>query len=205
MAEFWRRWHISLSSWFKDYVYIPLGGSMGSTWQKIRNTFIIFILSGFWHGSNWTYVVWGLLNAIFIFPSIISKSQLKNKEIVAKGKWFPSFNEAFSIGITFTLTIFIWIFFRAKNVWHAFDFISSIFSSSFFSIPKFEGMKMALFTIILTFIFVVIEWFGREGYYALDKIDHIKNKPLRWLFYFAIIFCVFLFKGKEQQFVYFQF
>jgi alginate O-acetyltransferase complex protein AlgI len=204
MAEFWRRWHISLSSWFKDYVYIPLGGSKGSLWLKVRNTFIIFILSGFWHGANWTYIVWGVLNAIFILPSLVGDRK-KTTEIVAKGKLLPTANELISVGFTFLLSIFAWIFFRAKNVWHAYDYISIIFSSSFFTFPAFEGMKMALITLILTGVFVLVEWVGREGNYALEKVDQIKIRPMRWMVYIIILFCIFLFTGKEQQFVYFQF
>ncbi|MBN9337451.1 MAG: MBOAT family protein, partial [Chryseobacterium sp.] len=93
IAEFWRRWHISLSSWFRDYLYIPLGGSKGGNWMRIRNTFIIFIVSGFWHGANWTFIIWGFLNALFIMPSIILKTNRNNLNIVAEGRLFPNFRE----------------------------------------------------------------------------------------------------------------
>jgi D-alanyl-lipoteichoic acid acyltransferase DltB (MBOAT superfamily) len=116
IAEFWRRWHISLSSWFKDYLYIPLGGSKGGTWMKIRNTFIIFIVSGFWHGANWTFIAWGALNALFIMPSIIIKTNRNNIDIVAQGKLFPTVKELFQIIMTFCLTVFAWIFFRSENL-----------------------------------------------------------------------------------------
>jgi D-alanyl-lipoteichoic acid acyltransferase DltB (MBOAT superfamily) len=110
VSEFWRRWHISLSSWFKDYLYIPLGGSKGGLWLKIRNTFIIFLVSGLWHGANWTFLIWGLLNAIYVLPSIIWQNKNKT-EIVAKGKIFPSAKEAIQIIHTFGLTVFAFIFF----------------------------------------------------------------------------------------------
>ena len=90
IAEFWRRWHISLSTWFRDYLYIPLGGSKGGTWPKVRNTFIIFLVSGFWHGANWTFIIWGLLNALYIMPSIIFNTNRNNLDIVAQGKYLPS-------------------------------------------------------------------------------------------------------------------
>ncbi|RZJ77483.1 MAG: MBOAT family protein, partial [Chryseobacterium sp.] len=90
IAEFWRRWHISLSTWFRDYLYIPLGGSKGSTLLKIRNTFIIFIVSGFWHGANWTFIFWGALNAVYIMPSIIFNTNRNNINIVSQGKYLPS-------------------------------------------------------------------------------------------------------------------
>jgi D-alanyl-lipoteichoic acid acyltransferase DltB (MBOAT superfamily) len=110
IAEFWRRWHISLSTWFRDYLYIPLGGSKVGTMMKVRNTFIIFIISGFWHGANWTFIVWGLLNALYIMPSIIFDTNRNNIEIVAKGKYLPNLKDLFSIGMTFSLTMFAWIF-----------------------------------------------------------------------------------------------
>jgi len=100
IAEFWRRWHISLSTWFRDYLYIPLGGSKGSTWIKIRNTFIIFLVSGFWHGANWTFIVWGLLNALYIMPSIIFKTHRNNIDIVARDRRWPTAAEVFSILLT---------------------------------------------------------------------------------------------------------
>lgn len=110
IAEFWRRWHISLSSWFKDYLYIPLGGSRGGTWIKIRNTFIIFLVSGFWHGANWTFIVWGLLNALYIMPSIVLNTHRNNLDSVAKGKHVPAVRDVLAIGATFGLTVFAWIF-----------------------------------------------------------------------------------------------
>ena len=106
IAEFWRRWHISLSTWFRDYLYIPLGGSRGGTWMKVRNTFIIFIVSGFWHGANWTFIIWGALNAIYFLPLLLSNNNRNNIDTVAQGKQLPSFKEFFSMLITFGLTVF---------------------------------------------------------------------------------------------------
>ena len=205
IAEFWRRWHISLSSWFKDYLYIPLGGSKVGMWMKIRNTFIIFIVSGFWHGANWTFIIWGFLNALYIMPSIILDTNRKNLDIVAKGKYLPTLKEFFDIGITFTLTVFAWIFFRAANVTHAFSYISGIFSPFLFTIPKFAGMSRALTTIILVVIFVLVEWNGREGQYAISQLGIKWKRPYRYAIYYAIIIAIFCLGGTEQQFVYFQF
>jgi D-alanyl-lipoteichoic acid acyltransferase DltB (MBOAT superfamily) len=206
IAEFWRRWHISLSTWFRDYLYIPLGGSRGGSWLKIRNTFIIFLVSGFWHGANWTFIIWGLLNALYIMPSIILNTNRNNLEIVAKGKNLPTLKELFSILITFGLTVLAWIFFRAENIRHALSYISEIFSSSLFSIPKFVGMKDALTTLVLVAIFVLIEWKGREGQYAISTIGQTWNRPLRWIFYSLIIFTIGMFMPSvESPFIYFQF
>lgn len=204
-AEFWRRWHISLSSWFKDYLYIPLGGSKGGKWMRIRNTFIIFIVSGFWHGANWTFIVWGLLNAIFIMPSILMKTNRKNLEIVSKGRQWPTIREFLQILITFGLTVFAWIFFRAENMAHACQYITEMFSGSLFRLPEFEEKKKAVITILLVIIFILVEWKGRENQYAIEKLGLQWRKPLRYAMYYAIIISVFWFGGNTEQFIYFQF
>lgn len=190
IAEFWRRWHISLSTWFRDYLYIPLGGSRGGIWMKVRNTFIIFIVSGFWHGANWTFIVWGTLNAIYFLPLLLTNSNRNNLETVAQGKLFPSIKELSYILITFCLTVFAWIFFRAENIGHAFSYISEI-------LP----IKIAL----LIILFVLIEWFGRKGQFALQHLGLKWKRPFRYVIYYSIILAIFWFGGKEQQFIYFQF
>lgn len=201
IAEFWRRWHISLSTWFRDYLYIPLGGSKGGTWMKIRNTFVIFLVSGFWHGANWTFIVWGFLNALYIMPSIVFNTNRNNIEIVAKGKYLPTLKDLFSIGITFSLTVFAWIFFRAENLSHAVQYILQIFSSSLLSFPTVR--PKLLFILLMFFLF--IEWLGREEEYALAKLGLKTPRIIRWSFYYAIILAIFYYTGSEQQFIYFQF
>lgn len=205
IAEFWRRWHISLSTWFRDYLYIPLGGSKGGMWMKTRNTFIIFIVSGFWHGANWTFIVWGALNAIYFLPLLLTNNNRNNLETIAHGKILPGFKEFFFMLLTFCLTVFAWIFFRANNLEHAFSYIAEILSPSLFSIPDFAGMSKALTTIILVGIFVFIEYNGRERQYAIAHLGLKWKRPLRYGLYYAIIFVIFWFGGKEQQFIYFQF
>ena len=201
IAEFWRRWHISLSTWFRDYLYIPLGGSKGGTWMKVRNTFVIFIVSGFWHGANWTFIAWGFLNALYIMPSILFNTNRNNLEIVAKGRYLPHLKELFSIGITFSLTVFAWIFFRAENLGHALKYISGIFSNLLFSIPTIRPY----FLLFLIVIFMIIEWLGREENYAIANLGLKWKRPIRYAMYYAIIMAIFWFSGKEQQFIYFQF
>jgi len=207
IAEFWRRWHISLSSWFKDYLYIPLGGSRGGMWMKIRNTFIIFLVSGFWHGASWTFIVWGFLNALYIMPSIIFDTHRNNLDTVAKGKLLPTVKEISSIGITFGLTVFAWIFFRANGMSHALSYVSGIFSASLFTLPKFIGMSEALTTIILVVIFMIVEWIGRENQYALEIIKTVRSKVIRWWFYLVILLTVYFYGnfGETVEFIYFQF
>lgn len=201
MAEFWRRWHISLSTWFRDYLYFPLGGSRGGTWMRVRNTFIIFIVSGFWHGANWTFIAWGALNALYIMPSILLQSNRKNIEIVAKGKFLPSVTDFISIVSTFTLTVLAWVFFRANSMDHAIKYIAEIFSSSIFTVPTVLPINI----IVLLLVFILVEWLGREGKYALEKIVLKVNLPVRYLTYYAIIISLIWFGGKEQAFIYFQF
>jgi len=201
IAEFWRRWHISLSSWFRDYLYIPLGGSKGGMWMKVRNTFIIFIVSGFWHGANWTFIIWGALNAIYFLPLLLSNRNRTNLEIVAMGRYFPSLREFLGMTVTFSLTVFAWIFFRAENVGHALSFISAIFKPSLFSIPVIFPLGI----IALIGFFFFIEWLGRGNQYAIAAIGHRWPIAIRWTFYYGLLALVFFSSGKEQQFIYFQF
>ena len=202
IAEFWRRWHISLSNWFRDYLYIPLGGSRGSIWVKIRNTFTIFIVSGFWHGANWTFIAWGILNAIYFLPLLLLEKNRLNTNVVAQQKKWPSLNELLKMSVTFTLTTLAWVFFRSENIIQAFGYLSTIFSKTLFTIPYYTGMKKAVLLILL---FVFIEWVGRESKYAIENIGLKWKRPIRYAFYYAIIIAIFWFGGKEQQYIYFQF
>jgi len=186
-------------------LYIPLGGSKCSIWIKIRNTFIIFLVSGFWHGANWTFIIWGFLNALYIMPSILFNTNRNNLEIVAKGRIFPTLKEFFSILFTFSLTVLAWIFFRAESVQQAIQYISTIFSTSFFEMPAFRFRTKASITLVLAAIFIFFEWLGRENDFAIQKMGFNWNRNLRWLFYFALVFSIFYFAGKEQVFIYFNF
>ncbi|HLN53762.1 MAG TPA: MBOAT family O-acyltransferase [Lentimicrobium sp.] len=203
IAEFWRRWHISLSTWFRDYLYIPLGGSRGGTWMKIRNTFIIFLVSGFWHGANWTFIIWGALNAFYFLPLLLSNKNRENIDIVARGKILPSVKDFFSILLTFVLTLFAWIFFRAATVSQAFEIIGTILSPSLFTVPNLT--PRAILVLSLTSVFMIMEWLGRENQYAIENIRFNFSKPVRWAFYYSIIILIFFFAGQGQTFIYFQF
>ena len=204
IAEFWRRWHISLSTWFRDYLYIPLGGSRGGTWMKVRNTFIIFIVSGFWHGANWTFIVWGALNAVYFLPLLLTKNNRNHIDIVAKGRYLPSIRELLSILLTFGLTVVAWVFFRAENITHASTYIIDMFTdfNSYLSFNVYWEYKKILLFIT---VFMTIEWFGREGQYALDSLGSNWKRPVRYLMYYAIMLAIFWYGGEEQQFIYFQF
>ena len=171
--------------------------------MKIRNTFAIFIVSGFWHGANWTFIVWGALNALYFLPLLLLNKNRTNTDTVAQGKYLPTFKELYQIGITFSLTVLAWIFFRAENIRHAWAYLSAIFSKSLFTIPHFVGMRTALSTLILISIFVVVEWLGRNEQYAIARLGVTWKRPIRYAMYYSIIISIFLFMGKQQQFIYF--
>lgn len=204
IAEFWRRWHISLSTWFRDYLYIPLGGSRGGTWIKIRNVFIIFLVSGFWHGANWTFIVWGALNALYFIPILLANNNRKHLDSIAPGKLFPSFKEVSLMLLTFGLTVLGWIFFRANSIEHAVNYVSRIVSNSLFTIPEIRSKDLFLILFFICFL-MLIEWLGREGQHALSHIYKIKKRYFRWSFYFLIALMIFIYQGKQQEFIYFQF
>lgn len=201
IAEFWRRWHISLSTWFRDYLYIPFGGSRGGTLMKVRNTFIIFIVSGFWHGANWTFIVWGALNALYFLPVLLTNRNRNNLDLVAKGKMLPSLKELLAMSVTFGLTVIAWVFFRADDLGHALSYLSEIFSMSSLSVPEIRPR----ITILLIIAFLVIEWIGRDQQFALQKLGVQWKKPFRHALYYSIVITIFWFAGKEQEFIYFQF
>jgi len=204
IAEFWRRWHISLSTWFRDYVYIPLGGSRGGKSMIIRNTFIIFVVSGFWHGANWTFIAWGFLNAIYFLPLMLMKKNRKNLDVAAQGRTFASTKEVLQISTTFFITIIAWIFFRAENITHAFLYLEGmalrLFDTPVF-IEHFILSKVSFFILLL----VVVEWLQRDKQHALE-IGNLKIPRIyKWAIYYALIIIILFFEGHQQEFIYFQF
>lgn len=201
VAEFWRRWHISLSTWFRDYLYIPLGGSKVSRSKTIRNTFIIFIVSGFWHGANWTFIIWGALHALYILPSLLTKQNRKYLDSVAKDKLLPSFSEFFNILATFLLVVIAWIFFRADSVSHALAYITHMFSYSLFSLPDLNLKRLG----ICIFLLILIEWLGRCEPHALKTLGSSWHWVFRWAFYYILLIIIFIFYTNSTSFIYFQF
>lgn len=205
IAEFWRRWHISLSTWFRDYVYIPLGGSQGGLSQKIFNTMVIFLISGFWHGANWTFVLWGFINALYFIPLLLKNKNRQNIDTIAAESCLPNIREFSAMFFTFTLTVFAWVVFRAESVSQATEIFARIFSVSLFSIPVVEGMKRAILTLVFAAFLFLMEWQGRRDSHALEKTGLSWNRPFRHAFYYLIILIMLFFGGNEQQFIYFQF
>jgi D-alanyl-lipoteichoic acid acyltransferase DltB (MBOAT superfamily) len=210
IAEFWRRWHISLSTWFRDYVYIPLGGSRGNTLFKVRNTMIIFLVSGFWHGANWTFIFWGLLHALYFLPVLLSGKNRVHLDIAAQGKIIPTPNEFIRILVTFMLTVFAWIFFRAENLTHAFSYVENMFSGMVVLQAYHEAWKFIvdqtgfLLPSLLT-VFILAEWAGREHPYPIAGIHKCRSRFVRWSVYYIILFVILFAGGQQQDFIYFQF
>ena len=200
IAEFWRRWHISLSSWFKDYLYIPLGGSKGGKKMQIRNTLIIFLVSGFWHGANWTFIIWGLINGLLILPSVFFSTNRNNLEIVAKNSFLPSIKEGLQMLFTFFAATFAWVFFRAENLSKALNYFSSMISHIELKSPQYLSSRI----ILLLTILIMFEWIGRKNEVVLSIFS---NKPLwlRWSVYLVLTFSVVLLSTKNNSFIYFQF
>jgi len=202
IGEFWRRWHISLSTWFRDYLYIPLGGSRGSLSNKIRNVFIIFIVSGFWHGANWTFVFWGALNAVYFLPSLLLNTNRSNLNTVAQGRRLPSLREVFQILFTFTLTCLAWVFFRSPTITDSFSYLVHIFSKSLLAMPPGKVLKPLIYVLIV----VVVEWVARTRNHGLEFSEaKFRSRGLRWLIYGVIILIILMFGSVSQEFIYFQF
>lgn len=199
IAEFWRRWHISLSSWFKDYLYIPLGGSRVSKPKVIRNVVIIFVVSGFWHGANWTFIVWGFLNALYIMPLVIFNLNRKNTNIAAENKVLPNLKELFQMTLTFGITVIAWIFFRSESIANAFEYLNGILSGRFMELPQID-----LKPFIFIFILIVVEWFQRTKQHGLE-MNGVKHLPVRWLIYVLLLLIILIFGANSDSFIYFQF
>jgi alginate O-acetyltransferase complex protein AlgI len=212
ISEFWRRWHISLSTWFRDYLYIPLGGSRGSVFKKVRNVFIIFIVSGFWHGANWTYIAWGALNAIYFLPLLLLKKNRVNTNTIAINRTLPTFKEFFQMITTFLLVVIAWIFFRSENISDAIEYIylmikNTFNKTGFVQVLDIFYLKIGWIFPSIFFLFILIEWRGREYKYAIEKMFLNNKKRIRFSFYYFLVLSIMYFaiNGEEQEFIYFQF
>lgn len=196
LSEFWRRWHISLSTWFRDYVYIPLGGSRVSKGRLVFNVFVVFILSGLWHGANLTFIFWGFIHALFVIPVILF---FKTETPFSTDKKLPTLGQLLRIAITFFIVVIAWVFFRSDTITMAFAYIGKIFSPSLFTMPVIPRSG-----ILFLFIFMIFEWIQRHRDHILD-IDYINQKWIRYGIYYSVVFLIFYFAGDLQPFIYFQF
>jgi len=196
IGEFWRRWHISLSTWFRDYLYIPLGGSKSGKWKSIRNIFVIFLVSGFWHGANWTFIVWGIIHAVFYIPLfLIGDNRKYATDIVGKNKYFPSIKELFQIGFTYFSTMIAWVFFRSENILNSFDYLIRMITKISWPANNKGG-------VLFIFILLIFEWFMRKDE---RKPLLTQNKIFNWVLILVISYIVIYYFGANQQFIYFQF
>jgi D-alanyl-lipoteichoic acid acyltransferase DltB (MBOAT superfamily) len=200
IAEFWRRWHISLSTWFRDYVYIPIGGSRGNQFKQIRNVFVIFLVSGFWHGANWTFIVWGALNALYFLPLLLLNKNRNHLDNAKISKSFSGLKTISSIVITFAFTCFAWIFFRATNVSIAFEYIYRIFAERHFNLQYLSIERYSVEALILILLFVGIEWFHRTFEHPFIG----KWKSLKLISIIIIIITLGVY-SNHTDFIYFQF
>ena len=206
IAEFWRRWHISLTSWFRDYIYIPMGGSRCSKVKIVRNTFVIFLISGLWHGANWTFVAWGAYHALLFLPLILLGKNRKYRDVVAKDRLLPTWKECGQMLLTFILVTAGWLLFRADDIDQAWTWIRSICSGSLLTMP--EALTSRTFVPIAVFlpILVLVEWIQRGREHALKPFP--ERKALNTLFYLAVVIAVFAAAVSAQgdrSFIYFQF
>jgi len=199
IAEFWRKWHISLTTWFRDYVYIPLGGSRVSKAKIVRNTFVIFLVSGFWHGANWTYIAWGAYHAMLFLPLILLGKNRKYTNLIAEGRILPTWKELGQMLTTFVLVTVGRIMSRSENITNAFDYTRRIFTH--WNNPFTHNV---LITIVYIAIMLVIEWIQRDKDHALD-LSGIQSHLIKYTIYYALIILMILAYNSSENFIYFQF
>ena len=223
IAEFWRRWHISLTTWFRDYVYIPLGGSRPEVpahiknpdrykkWIIVRNTFVIFLLSGFWHGANWTFIAWGAYHAILFLPLILLGKNRKYTNQVGEGRFLPTWKECGQMLLTFALVVLGWIIFRATGMPSLLHYLEGMLqwgtlrASYRFFLPD-ENLVWP--TNIFIIIMLVVEWGQRNQEHGLQNIERfpiLSNKLVRYMLFAIFSIFIYLFRGGYQTFIYFQF
>lgn len=203
IPEFWRRWHISLTTWFRDYIYFPLGGSRCDKWKIIRNVYIVWAISGLWHGANWTFVCWGLFHATLLAIYNVFGINTKYNNVVAYGRYLPSIKELFQITLTFFLAVIGWILFRAESLGQAIDYLASMARNSFWGIPS----SSCAICLCFGFVLLAIEWLQRDKQHALQfgNKKFFSYRAVRWGIYYLIILVCFRFAGSSQTFIYFQF
>lgn len=206
IAEFWQRWHISLSTWFRDYLYIPLGGNrVSSKWKWYWNISVVFLVSGLWHGANWTFVVWGGLHAFYFVFSLLTKKYRSFFTNFFKLNKLPTFYKFLQMLITFHLVVFAWIFFRANNIGDAFVIIQNLQSISLSDKILINGNLTEFIIAIVAIAFMEIIHLFERG----TKLPiYIESKPLwlRWCWYYTMLFSILLFSVvNKSPFLYFQF
>jgi alginate O-acetyltransferase complex protein AlgI len=218
LTEFWKKWHISLTSWFRDYLFIPLSVTISYRIKsdrviKIKTDLFIYIiagtltwlLTGLWHGANYTFILWGIIHGFFL---IIYQWQKSPRKKFLKRRGISNDNRIIVLSESF-VTLFIvllaWIFFRATSIDEGGHFLKIMFSGSLFSIPHFPGRFICLVITLITIIYFIIEWFGKEDLYAISSIGTKFPAITRWSFYYILATTIFFFAGLGHKFIYFQF
>lgn len=202
IAEFWRRWHISLTTWFRDYIYIPLGGSRCGRWRTVCNTFVIFLVSGFWHGASWTFVCWGAYHALLFLPLLLAGRNRKYTDTVAAGRFFPSFREGVQMLATFLLVVVGWVFFRAESLDQAWGYLWRMTTDLHFGPPATGKACLALGALLLA-----VEWVQRERSHGLqiEGWGVFRFRIFRWGLYLGLFVLTLMLAINESEFIYFQF
>ena len=202
IAEFWRRWHISLTTWFRDYIYIPLGGSRVDKAKIVRNTFVIFLVSGLWHGANWTFITWGAYHALLFLPLILMGRNRKYRNVVADERLLPNLKECGQMLLTFLLVVIGWIIFRAETIGQAWEYVTLMFSRDLFSMPfLYVGAKK---TLLFTVVMLVVEWLFRKKDFGFQ----FDSRTPRWVSVgccYVLVLVMLEFAAHSQSFIYFQF
>jgi len=205
ISEFWRKWHISLSTWFRDYLYVPLGGSRVGKMRGISNILIIFIVSGFWHGANWTFILWGALHALLFIPSFILGTNREHLgPLVQEGAWMPTVRDFLGMVSTFVLVCIAWVFFRADSIHVAFDYLNRIVAVPGWDVfhNPYDQQSMCKENLILG-VFVALEYF-----LAIGKLQESTRWPiLNYLTDVVLLVCILISLPVSQEisFIYFQF
>ena len=201
IAEFWKRWHISLNTWFVDDIYIPLGGSREGKWKAVRNTLVIFLVSGLWHGANWTFIVWGCYHALLFLPLLLVGNSRKYKDTVAMGRLLPSYKECLQMLLTFFWVVIGWVIFRAESISEACAYLVRMFTVSG-ALPT-HGNDPFIYIAILC----LVEWFQRNKEHGLQfsSVGLLKYTLVRWSMYLIVFVSTFLLAGQQEEFIYFQF
>ena len=198
IAEFWRRWHISLTTWFRDYVYIPLGGSRTSKAKVVRNTFIIFLISGLWHGANWTFILWGAFHALLFLPLILQGKNRKHTDTIAAKRWLPTPKELGQMLLTFVLAALGWILFRSQSIWEAVNFYVGIVSGGW------SGFNLPMRAIMFVSLMLSVEWMQRNREHGLS-MEGVRSGVVRYACYLAVLTLIFVYGVFNETFIYFQF